>query len=588
MDYEKLAAVYDALSNTSKRLEKTALLADFLQGTPAAELERVILLLQGRVFPLWDKRVLGLSEKLLVKAIAASSGASERQVIDTWRDLGDIGRVAESLLEKKSQSTLFSEDLTVKAVFDNLRKVASSEGKGAMGTKVKLVAQLLSSAKGVEARYVVRSAIGDLRVGIAEGTLRDAIGWAYLVKDYTYDEEKNALLKDGEPVNGFPELRAALDRSNDFVLVARIAQEQGASGLREVSVVPGKPLKVMLAQKVIDFEEGFERVGKPCAVEYKMDGFRVQVHKSSEGDIRLFTRRLEEVTEQFPDVVEVVRERVVGREFIIDAEAAGYDPRTKKYRPFQDISQRIRRKYDIETLKKKLPVELAVFDILFYDGEECLDRPFFERRALVERIVRERPQHVVVMPRVVTGEVAEAEEFYKESLAAGNEGVMLKKLDAPYQPGSRVGTMIKLKPVMDTLDLVIVGAEWGTGKRSGWLTSYTVACFDEQQEELVTIGRFGTGIKEKEEAVSGDAVTFDGMTERLKPLIRSASGRDVVVRPEVVVEVKFEEIQKSPSYTSGYALRFPRFVKLRPDRGVEDLTTLSMVETAYERQRGRG
>ena len=591
MQYQDLASLYASLEGTSKRLEKTVLIADFLKQTLSAELEEVLLLLQGRVFPLWDKRVLGLSEKLLVKALSMASGAPEQRIMDRWRKIGDIGKVAEELMQKKTQATLFQESLSVDRVFSSLRKVAASEGKGAQDLKMKLVASLLSSSKGVEARYVVRSVIGDLRIGVADGTLRDGIGLAFLAQDYTYNQEKHVLewvtrAGASASVLSFPELQAALDRTNDFAKVALIAKDEGSAGLAKLKLTPGVPLKAMLAQKVADFSEGFGKVGKPCAVEYKFDGFRMQVHKLKSGEVKLFTRRLEEVSAQFPDVVKVIS-HIRGDEFILDAEAVGYDPQTKKYRPFQDISQRIRRKYDIHVLESELPVELAVFDVLFHDGLELIEQPFEKRRAFLASLVQEERTKVILAPQLVTADDDLADAFYKESLAAGNEGVMLKKLDAPYQPGSRVGTMIKLKPIMDTLDLAIVGAEWGTGKRSGWLTSFTVACMDDGSEELLTIGKFGTGIKEKEEAAEGDAITFEALTNRLKPLISSESGREVVIEPNVIVEVKFEEIQKSPSYGSGFALRFPRFVKVRDDRGLMDMTVLSTVEAAYQRQRGR-
>jgi DNA ligase-1 len=594
MEYQTLAKLFFALEQTSKRLKKTSLLAAFLKDVPLSELEQVILLVQGRVFPLWDKRVLGLSEKLLIKAIATSSGASEKLIMDEWRKIGDIGLVAEHVLKKKSQATLFSENLTVAKVFENLRKVASSEGKGATELKTKLVAQLLSSAQGLEAKYIVRAVIGDLRIGIADGTLRDALLYAFIHTEADYDDELNAWIYE-EPKGDTLEkvkfntvkLQSALDRSNDFALVAKLAKSEGISGLSSLHIVPGVPLKVMLAQKVANFAEGFEKVGLPAAIEYKFDGFRMSIHKTVSGDILLFTRRLENVTQQFPDVVRMVQERVKGSSFILDAEAVGFDPKTKKYRPFQDVSQRIRRKYDIAVLEKDLPVELAVFDVLFFEGEEFLEKPFKERREKLSSLFTSMPQKIILAPQLVTADKEKAEQFYKESLLAGNEGVMLKKLDAPYQPGSRVGTMIKLKPTMDTFDLAIIAAEWGTGKRSGWLTSFSVACFDEMHQELVALGKFGTGIKEKAEAAEGDAITFEELTERLKPFIIATDGREVQVKPTIIVEVKFEEVQSSPSYASGFALRFPRFVRLREDRGLDDMTTLSMVEASFKGQRGR-
>jgi DNA ligase-1 len=593
MHYQDLAALFASLEETPRRLKKTFLVAGFLKTVSSKDLDAVILLLQGRVFPQWDKRTLGLSEKLVIKAIATASGASEERIMDEWRKVGDIGKVAEKLMGKKSQAALFSEDLTVAKVFGTLQKIAAAEGTGSTDLKVKLTAQLLTSATPVEARYVVRAVIGDLRVGVAEGTLRDAIAGAYLFPGYAYDEEENAMTWDVPAGTSqsvvMHSLQSALDRSNDFATVARLAKEKGLVGLDEVPLIVGSPLKAMLAQKVQTLQEAFDTLGVPCAAEYKYDGFRLQIHKEKES-VTLFTRRLEEVTAQFPDVVAVVREHVKVSSCILDSEAVGYDPATGKYRAFQAISQRIRRKYDIEKLSQELPVEVVLFDVLSLEGETTLSLPYETRRALVKSILAHpKKQTVVLATQELISTQKEGETFYKASLAAGNEGIMLKKLDGVYQPGSRVGTMIKLKPTMETFDLVIVGAEWGTGKRSGWLTSFTVACWDEETQEFVTLGRFGTGLKEKEEAKGedGEGATFEELTLLLKPVVLRTVGRDVTLKPEVVVELAFEEIQASPTYTSGFALRFPRFVRLRDDRGKGDITTLSLVRKTYQKQRGR-
>ncbi len=590
MDYELLADLYNELESNPKRLKKTWLISNFLRSVDDSEIEIIMLLLQGRVFPQWDKRVLGLSEKLVIKALAIASGASEKTINNEWRHLGDLGMVAEKLLSKKTQNTLFSEKLTCKKVFDNLRKIASLEGHGSTDQKTKLVAQLFSSSRGVEGRYILRTVIQDLRIGVAEGTLRDAIAWAYLLsdEDLMFDEENLSIspLSRDDYNALIQQVQSALDRCNDFVRVA-VAAKKGLSELGKIRITAGVPLKVMLAQKVLTVGAAFEKVSVPCAVEYKFDGFRMQIHKTSDSGIRLFTRRLEEVTSQFPDVVRFVEENVSGSEFILDAEVTGYDPKTGKYKAFQDISQRIRRKYDIDRLEKELPVEVDVFDVLFFEGEEFLDKPFSERRDKLSIIIKEEPGRIIMAPQLIVSDELDAEKFYTQSLEAGNEGVMFKKLDAPYKPGSRVGTMIKLKPTLDSFDLAIIGAEWGTGKRSGWLTSFTVACWDDVSGELLSIGRFGTGIKEKEEAKEGFDITFEEITERLKPLIKSTKGREVELKPDVIVEVTFEEVQASPSYSSGYALRFPRFVKLRDDRGIGDMTTLATVESVYANQRGR-
>ena len=306
----------------------------------------------------------------------------------------------------------------------------------------------------------------------------------------------------------------------------------------------------------------------------------MQVHKEGP-TIKLFTRRLEEVTSQFPEVVACIKKAVTGANFILDGEAVGYDPKTFKYQPFQHISQRIRRKYDIPELAQKLPVELILFDVLHYNGKTLLAETYKERFALLGRVVKPIPHRITLATTLLTNDLKVAEGFYNESLAAGNEGIIMKNLTHPYQPGSRVGHWVKIKPVLDTLDLVIIGAEWGEGKRGGWLTSFTLAC--QTENGLAAIGRVGTGVKELE----GGGITFAALTELLKPEILTEKGREVTVRPTLVLEVAFEEIQMSPTYGSGFALRFPRVIQVRDDRGVNDISTLDEVKDAYLKQRGR-
>jgi DNA ligase-1 len=345
-------------------------------------------------------------------------------------------------------------------------------------------------------------------------------------------------------------------------------------------LVIGKPVKVMLALKVNDAEEGIKRVGQPLEAEFKLDGFRIQAHKTKD-KIRLFTRRLEDVTLQFPDIVSFVKENVKADSFILDSEAVGYSPKTKKYLPFQKISQRIRRKYNIEEMAEKFPVELNVFDILYYDGKNMLKEPFKKRRDILENIVKEKKKQIVLVKKLLTSDAKEINKFFKESIAAGNEGLMLKNLDSPYKPGARVGYMVKLKETMENLDLVIVGAEWGEGKRARWLSSYVLACRDEDGN-LLEIGRVSTGLKEKDE----EGLSFNEMTKMLQPLVISAKGKEVKVKPEIIIEVAYEEIQKSPKYSSGFALRFPRVIRLRTDeRNVEDISSLEYVEELYYGQK---
>jgi DNA ligase-1 len=588
MRYSVLVSVYQQLEKTSKRLEKTHLLAEFLKGVPEAELDAVIPLLQGRVFPPWDERTLGFSTATAVKAIALASGETEQRVTALWKKEGDLGIVAGSLVGRKKQATLLSKDVTVRDVITQLQKFPSLEGKGSVEARVKAVAALLGQATAEEARFLVRTVLETLRVGVAEGTLRDAICWTYLDPPITYDmEKKDIVLDDEESRNKYNELTAILqsayDRCNDYAAVAKAAKTGGLKALQRINLSLGTPVRVMLAQKEPSVEAGLDRVGKPGAVEYKYDGFRLQVHKLGEKVI-LFTRRLEEVTLQFPEVVAAVKAHITAKSCLLDCEAVGFDPKSGKYMPFQHISQRIKRKYDIEKLQERLPVELNIFDILYLDGKELLNTPFVERRKALEKLLKKPvPRKIRLSEYRVVEKVPDAEKFYKASLAAGNEGIMCKALDGKYQPGSRVGQMVKVKPVLDTMDLVVVAAEWGEGKRSGWLTSFTIACRDESGD-LVTIGKVGTGLKELEQE---EGVTFEEITKLLKEKVIKEIGREVTVKPSLVLEIAFEEIQRSPSYSSGYALRFPRVIKVREDRGVEDITTLDEVHEAFEHQRGR-
>jgi DNA ligase-1 len=580
MKYQELAETYNELESTSKRLKKTYIISKLLKKTKESDIEKIMLLLQGKVFAAHDIRETGIASKLMVKAIATATGYSTEKIEDQWRKKGDLGLVAEYLVSEKKQNTLFSEELTIKLVFDSLQKLSTMEGLGSVDQKIKLIAKLLSAATPIEAKYVVRAALQDLRVGVAEGTLRDAIAWAYMTGvEPNYDEKTDAINPENreEYSRQIDLIQQALNKSNDFLEAANAAKE-GEAYISKMKLQPGKPIKVMLAQKVLSIKEGFETVGTPAALEYKYDGFRMLISKSKE-NVVVYTRRLEEVTKQFPEVKDFILKNTKCDDCIIDCEAAGYDSKSGNYTPFQSISQRIKRKYDIEKLADELPIELNVFDILYLDGKELLNTPFSERRKLLEKIIVQEPKKIVLSKQILSSDEKEAENFFNESIKKGNEGIMFKNLNGIYKPGSRVGYMIKYKSSMDPLDLVVIGAEWGEGKRSGWFTSFVIAC--ECDGEFLEIGRVGTGLKEKRE----EGLSFDELTELLKPLIIEQKGREVKVKPKIVLSILFEEIQKSPSYSSGYALRFPRVVLLRDDRSSESASTLEDVEEAYYLQR---
>lgn len=566
MLYKKLAELYRDLNSTSSRLKKIEILSKFLKHLHKEDRD-VLYLILGDVYPEYDERRIGISNQLAIKAIAKSTGSETKEVVSEWRKIGDIGKVAEKLKSKKRQSTLNQRNLTTEKVLANLRKLPELEGKGTVRKKLSLIVELLTSASPVEALYLTRTFIGDLRIGLKESTIREAMSSAFFP-----DSKKESAKK----------IQDAIDKSNDIAEVFDLAKKSKIADLEKATLQIGKPIKVMLAQKAKTIHEGMKAVGKPCAVEYKYDGFRMIIHKKGD-EVKLFTRRLENVTKQFPEVVDYVKKYVKGSSFILDSEAVGFDRKTKEYTSFQHISQRIRRKYDIEKLQEELPVEINIFDILYYNGKSLLNEPFEKRTKLLKKILKNHKYKIIHARQIITKDEKKAEVFYKQALKDNQEGVMVKNLNSIYQPGSRVGHMIKVKPEERDLDLVIIGAEYGTGKRSGWLSSFILGCKD--KNKFLKIGKVGTGIKEKEQAEKSTGISFDELTKRLKPLITKEVGKEVEIKPKIVVSVTYQEIQKSPNYESGFALRFPRFTALRPDKKPGDANTLEEIKNDFTKQK---
>ncbi len=567
MLYLKLAETYDALGKTTKRLEKIDILSKFLEYLNEKDKD-VLYLLNGEIYPNYDERKIGISNQLAIKAISKASGVSSEKVMQEWKKVGDLGKVAEKLIHSKKQSMLFSKShLTTEKVLENLRKLPELEGEGTVDKKINLITELLTSASPLEALYLTRTLIGDLRIGIQESTIRESLSKAF----FNSDKESSKIIQE------------AIDNLNDIADIFLVARKGKISEFEKIEMQVGKPIKAMLAQKAKNIEEGFKAVGIPCAIEYKYDGFRLIIHKR-DSEIKLFTRSLENVTKQFPEVIEYVQKYVKGDSFILDSEAIGYNKKTKEYTPFQAISQRIRRKYDIEKVREELPIEINVFDILHYNGKSLIKEPFEKRAQLIRKIIKETPYKIISSKQIITDNLKKAEEFYKKALKDNQEGVMMKNLSAVYQPGNRVGHMLKVKPSEKDLDLVITGAEYGTGKRSGWLSSFTLSCKGKEEGKYLEIGKVGTGIKEKDEQ---EGVSFNELNDLLKPLIIKEEGKDVKISPKIVVAITYQEIQQSPNYSSGWALRFPRITALRPDKPLSEIASLEDVERDVENQRKR-
>jgi len=588
MEYATLVGTYDRLSGTQSTHKKVAIVADTLAETEPADMPMLVQLLRGQVFAAWESGQLGVSSSLAKRAVARATGVPETTIEDEWRRTGDLGSAAARAVAERVQQTLVSETLTVEQVYDSLKELADYGGEGSEQRRVDAVAGLVADASPDEARYVVRTALGHLRLGVGEGAIRDAIAAAFL--GHAGDDRADEAVSTGSaPDQAVEAVERALQVTNDAGLVARTAATEGRAGLDDLDVEIYRPITVMLADKAdsVDVAVAGAR-GEPAGegdaggsadpgrvlVEHKIDGFRVQIHADGDGP-RVFTRRLEEVTTQFPDVVAAVEAGIDATDYVVEGEVVGYDPETGDPVPFQKLSRRIKRKHGVDELVEEIPVVLSVFDALVLDGETLLDCPLEQRLARLTARLDERERAIERTPNLRTTAVDAVDSFYESALAAGQEGVMVKDLDATYQPGRRVGYMLKVKPTMESLDLVVTRAVWSEGRRSNNLGRLYLGCYDHDSDEFQEVGRLSTGFTDDQLAE---------LTGRLEPHILEQDGRDVRLEPTEVLEVAYEEIQESPEYSSGYALRFPRFEGFRDDLGPEDADTLDRVESLFESQ----
>ncbi|MEE9564611.1 MAG: ATP-dependent DNA ligase, partial [Candidatus Hydrothermarchaeaceae archaeon] len=436
----------------------------------------------------------------------------------------------------------------------NFERIARSSGPNSQDKKKRLLSDLLNNASPGEAKYITRTVLDELRVGVAEGLVRDAIASVF---DVPKDKVERAYMI-----------------TNDFGEVAKTAKAGGEAGLAGLKMRIGLPLKPMLAQIAPGIDEILEDI-KEAALEIKYDGARIQVHRKGD-EIKIFSRRLEDVTQNLPDIVEYAR-KGIKEDAIVEGEAVAVDPKTRKPRAFQYMLKRFRRKYEIEKTAKEIPFEVYLFDVLYARGKSQIDEPFKKRRKVLEKIIKPVERRFELAEQLITSDARDAEKFNSRALEMGHEGLMIKNQNATYMPGARVRHMYKIKPVMETLDLTIVGALWGTGKRAGWLSSYVLGARDEETGEFTSVGRVGTGMTEEQ---------LQEFTDVLKPLIEYESGDEVTLKPEVVVEVAFQEIQTSPQYESGFALRFPRVIKVREDKSPDEADNLERLKSLYEAQRG--
>jgi DNA ligase-1 len=546
--FARLAELGQRLEATRKRLDLTALLADFLRALAPEEIPAAVRLSIGQVFPEWDGRALNVSWQAVKAAVEELSDAPQAVEDEIYAQAVDGGEAVRMLLDRARRLPPEPPPLSILEVFHIFEEIASAAGKGSRTRKEQLLRRLLSRATPVEAKFLVKVISQDMRHGVNEGMMLEAIAQAAGV--------------------GASSVRRANQFWGDLGEVALVALTQGSAGLKDATIRLFRPLKPMLAQTADVLEEALERYGQCVALEYKLDGARVQIHRRAD-QVRIYSRRLSDVTESLPDVCDEIRQKLSAAEAILDGEAVAVDAHGRPV-PFQDLMRRFRRKHGVATKSEEIPVQLYLFDVLYVDGKALVDAPYEERWKALEGAVGQ----LKLVPGRLVNSLEEGKAFAEAAYGDGHEGIMAKDLASAYTPGVRGKSWLKLKHVV-SLDLVIVAAEWGYGRRHGWLSNYHLAARDPETGEYLVLGKTFKGLTDEE---------FQAMTERLLALERTRRGGVVFVEPQVVVEVLFNEIQKSSQYKSGLALRFARIHRLREDKTIAEADTIQTLRHIYERQ----
>ena len=542
----------EELSKISSRISKIDLVASFLNRLNSDEIAPAVRMIIGDVFPAWDQREFEVSGTTLFKVLQNLTGISPSEYLDFFNRTGDVGSSFKAIFEVKRkpvQKLLFEKPLTILEVYRILEEIAKATGVGSRKRKERLLESLLSRASPLESKYIVKLIIGERRHGFGEGLMEEAIAKAFNVPSI-FIRKANMLI-------------------SDIGYVAKRAKLSGVSGIRDIGIVVFHPIKPMLAEDVKRVGDALLEFGGVAAFEIKPDGARVQIHKKNDR-VEIYSRRLTNVTKSLPEILEIIRNNVSAREVIVEGEviAVGTDG---KPLPFQYVMRRFRRVKGIEEAMIEIPVKLYLFDVLYVDGSSLIDMSYLERRKTLENII---PKSMLI-DQIVTRDVEVARQFFKSAIENGHEGVVAKDLDAPYTPGIRGRKWLKIKATPETLDLIIVAAEYGYGYRYKWLSDYYLAARDEETGELLVIGKCFTGLSDEE---------IKWMTEQLEKIAIMRRGRTVIIQPKIVVEVAFSEIQKSPHYESGFALRFARITRIRTDKSPEEADTIQRVKQIFEEQ----
>jgi DNA ligase-1 len=554
--FMELSKLCEQIVATPKRLKKMDLAGSFLVELSPSDVEAAALLLIGQPFPRASEHTLSLSWSALRSLLQELLHPTSSTVTKFFRETGDIGEVVRRLYPKSgqvSQATLLTMPLTILEVYQTFTAIAQVQGSGARKRKTALLRSLFTRATPLEAKYITKILLGDQRIGFSEGMLESTIARIFHLP--------LELVR-----------RANMLRGN-IGEVARIAVESGGEGLKAVKLRPFTPLLPMLAAQAKDVSEAIEQHKRKCAFESKLDGARVQIHmerSKTATKIRIFSRRLTDVTSSLPDIIDFVGREVTATNCILEGEVLALGPDGRPY-PFQQLMRRFRRVHDIDEMMKEVPVTIFLFDLLMLDNLVLIDEPYKTRREKLISISGSIP----IVEQLITADSAIAAEFLESALRDGHEGLVAKNLNSPYQPGIRGKAWLKIKRSMETLDLVIIAAEYGSGRRHKWLSDYHLAAWDPETREFHMLGKTFKGLTDTE---------FKEITERLLELKIDQRRGIVTVQPQIVVETEFNEIQRSPTYPSGMALRFARIKRIRYDKHPEEADTIQHVRELFDSQ----
>lgn len=570
MKFSELTQYFDKIEATSSRLAITHLLAELFKKLNIKEIDKTIYLLQGRVGPLFEKIEFGMAERLIIKASHLALSIERKLFENKFKQIGDLGKTVEEF--KKQFRSLEESDFNINEVYDSLYRLATSSGEGSQELKISILADLIRRIDPLSSRYIVRIPMATMRMGFSDMTVLDGLSWMV-----TGDKTLR------------PKVQAAYHVRPDLGFIAKTIKEKGIKSLESVTPIIFTPMIMMRAERLSSGKEIIEKIGR-CLVEPKYDGFRLQIHKKG-NKVKLYSRSLEDVTYMYPDIVRAVNKEIKTNEIIFEGEAIGYDLGTGNFLPFQETAQR-KRKYDIVEKAKEIPLKLFVFELLYFGGKNYLNIVYTERRKILEKIINSKKEitksDILLAPGVLETDDKKIELLFDEAVNKGLEGIIAKKLDGIYQPGARGWNWIKFKrsyssKINDTVDCLVMGYDLGRGKRTGFgIGAFLVGVYDEKQDKFLTMAKIGTGLTDEEwKQLKVQSAKFKVQKKPNQYLVDKMMECDAWITPSIIVEIRADEISKSPVHTAGLALRFPRLERFRNDKLPNQTTTLAEVEKMY-------